>query len=151
MPVLEPHALSLIIRWAHLAAMAVALGGAVLVSALVFTRRSPAGAAVAVAAAAGYERLFWGAAGVLVMTGIGNLGAFGRGLPFPATGWGETFVVKLWGVVALLAISLPRSLIVLRVVSSPATVDALGILRRAYGATVALLAIIVAVAELLAH
>lgn len=151
MPTHDPHAFSLVIRWAHLAGMAVALGGAVLISALVFTRRSTAGAAVALAAAAGYERLFWGAAGVLVMTGIGNLGTLGRGLPFPTTGWGETFVVKLWAVVALLVISLPRSLIVLRLMTSGATVEAQAVLRRVYGPTVALLIIIVAAAELLAH
>ena len=64
-----------------------------------------------------YEQVFWAAAGVLVMTGIGNLGAFGVSLLEPSTAWGTTLVAKLWLVAALIVMSLPRSLIVALLVS----------------------------------
>lgn len=149
MPVLDPHALHVAVRWAHVAAMAVALGGALLVAAVVFTRRDERGSLVVAMA---YERLFWGAAGVLVMTGVGNLGAFGRALLEPGTGWGTALVVKLVAVGALLALSLPRSLAVLRLERRSAEGAAIGDpLRGIYGTTVGLLALIVFVAEVLAH
>ena len=149
MPAIDAHALHLIVRWSHIAAMAAALGGALLVTAVVFTRREPSGALVAALA---YERLFWAAAGVLVMTGVGNLGAFGRALPEPRTEWGSAFTVKLFAVALLVAISLPRTLAVLRL--ERAAGDGLAVrgpLRAVYAGTVALLAIIVFVAEVLAH
>src|SRR5688572_17506372 len=104
-PPIDPHVLHLVIRWAHVAAMAIALGGALLVAVIVFTRRDSAGA---LAAALAYERLFWAAAGVLVMTGVGNLGAFGRTLPEPRTEWGSAVTVKLAGVAVLLLTPVPQ-------------------------------------------
>ncbi len=149
MPALDPHALTLFVRWSHVAAMATALGGALLVAALVFSRRDERGS---LAVALAYERLFWAAAGVLVMTGVGNLGAFGRALPAPATEWGTALVVKLVAVAALLAVSLPRSLAVLRLERSSAEGAAVGdALRGVYGISLGLLAVIVFVAEVLAH
>ncbi|HEX4743965.1 MAG TPA: hypothetical protein VFW12_04765 [Candidatus Limnocylindria bacterium] len=149
MPVLDAHALHLIVRWSHVAAMATALGGALLITVVVFSRRGPSGA---LAAALAYERLFWAAAGVLVMTGVGNLGAFGRALPEPRTDWGSTFTVKLVAVALLLAISLPRTLAVLRLErASSEGLAAGGALRTIYAGTVAMLAVIVFVAEVLAH
>lgn len=68
-PAIDAHALHLFLRWSHVAAMATALGGALLVTAVVWRRDRHGSLAVAVA----YERLFWAAAGVLVMTGVGNL------------------------------------------------------------------------------
>ena len=149
MPVLDPHALTLVVRWSHVAAMATALGGALLVAAVVLTRRDERGSlAVAVA----YERLFWASTGVLVMTGVGNLGAFGRALPEPATEWGTAFAVKLVAVAALLAVSLPRTVAVLRLERRSLEGAAVrGALRGVYGTTVGLLAAIVFVAEVLAH
>ena len=155
MPAVDAHAIHLFVRWAHVAAMATALGGALLVTAVVFSRREPSGA---LAVTLAYERLFWAAAGILVMTGVGNLGAFGRTLPEPATEWGSALTVKLLAVAALLVVSLPRSLAVLRLEARkagpvPDAVEARihGALRAIYGATVALLAIIVLIAEVLAH
>ena len=149
MPVLDPHALHLAVRWAHVAAMATALGGALLVAAVVFSRRDERGSLVV---ALVYERLFWGAAGVLVMTGVGNLGAFGRALLEPGTGWGTALVVKLVAVGALLALSLPRSLMVLRLERLSADGTSIGApLRSIYGTTVGLLALVVLIAEVLAH
>src|SRR3979411_3458407 len=74
------HALSLFVRWAHVAGMAAILGGALLVWVL-GTRRARANAGVVVGVADRYEWIFWAAIGLQVMTGVGNLGAFGDALP----------------------------------------------------------------------
>lgn len=149
MPPIDPHALHLIVRWAHVAAMATALGGALLVAAVVFSRRD-AGGSLAVALA--YERLFWAAAGILVMTGVGNLGAFGRTLPELGTEWGSALTLKLVAVALLVAISLPRTLTVLRLERGASDGLAVGgTLRTVYAGTVVLLGAIVLIAEVLAH
>jgi len=137
--------LALGIRWLHVAAMAVAFGGAFLVAWLSF--RTSADHVIETAAR--YEQAFWAAAGVLVMTGVGNLGAFGENLFEPGTAWGATFVAKLWVVAALIAISLPRSLIVALLASQarPQPFD----LRPVYTATTGMFAVIVALAIVLAH
>ena len=142
----EHHMLALGIRWLHVAAMSVAFGGAFLVAWLSY-RTSPHHL---IETAARYEQAFWAAAGVLVMTGVGNLGAFGENLFEPGTAWGTTFTAKLWLVAALIAISLPRSLIVALLAASerrPQLVD----LRPVYTVTTAIFAVIVALAIVLAH
>ncbi|MGE5262501.1 MAG: hypothetical protein ACM3S0_03900, partial [Acidobacteriota bacterium] len=48
-----------------------------------------------VVAAQRYELLFWFAIGVQVITGIGNLGSFGAGLPPPDSAWGLKLTIKL--------------------------------------------------------
>ena len=68
---LDPNALHVAIRWLHVAAMATAFGGAITVLAL-SARPGVDSATAVIAVAARYEWLFWGAAGVLAMTGIGN-------------------------------------------------------------------------------
>ena len=68
------HALSLFVRWAHVAGMAAILGGALLVWWLGVRRDR---AEVVVGVAERYEWIFWAAIGLQVMTGVGNLGAFG--------------------------------------------------------------------------
>ena len=122
--------------------MAATFGGAILVTWLALRRDDHL-----VALAVRYEQLFWAGVGILVMTGVGNLGAFGLGLPAPSTTWGANFTAKLLFVAALVALSLPRSILVVR--------SAAGGDRRPlpflYGATVAILAVIVALATLLAH
>jgi hypothetical protein len=149
---LDPHVLHLAIRWLHVAAMATAFGGAVTVLAL--STRPNAGTATALLGVAlRYEWLFWGAAGVLAMTGIGNLAAFGAGLSGPATPWGATLALKLWSVLALVVLSLPRTLAVVRMSASPEpTAPALVVaLRNLYGATAGAFAVILALATWLAH
>jgi len=42
-----------------------------------------------------YEWLAWGALGLLVATGVGNLGVFGEALPAPESTWGRVLTVKL--------------------------------------------------------
>lgn len=137
--------LALAIRWLHVAAMATALGGAALLTWLAW--REPAERVVPIALR--YEQLFWAAAGVLVLSGVGNLGAFGLALPAPPTDWGRTFVTKLGLVAVLIGCSLPRSLAVLAVAAGGAPRPAT--LRALYAGTLALLAIVAAFAVRLAH
>lgn len=124
--------------------MSVAFGGAFLIAWLSWRTRDHV-----IETALRYEQAFWAAAGVLVMTGIGNLGALGVSLLEPGTAWGTTFIAKLWLVAALIAVSLPRSLVVvlLATQAQPQTVD----LRPVYTVTTAMFAVIVALAMVLAH
>ena len=124
--------------------MAVAFGGAFLVTWLSWRTRD-----ALIATALRYEQVFWAAAGVLVMTGIGNLGAFGVSLLEPSTAWGTTLIAKLWLVAALIIVSLPRSLIVALLVSQAggSSID----LRPIYTTTAAMFAVIVALAIVLAN
>lgn len=142
---MDHQTLALAIRWLHVAAMAMAFGGAFLVTWLAW--RGPADRIADIAIR--YEQLFWGAAGVLVMTGVGNLGALGPALPAPVTDWGRTFITKLLVVAILVAISLPRSLAVI-VLASRAEPARAG-LRAIYGVTTGTLAVTVGLAVTLAH
>ncbi|HEV2251114.1 MAG TPA: hypothetical protein VGT60_11470 [Candidatus Limnocylindria bacterium] len=141
---MDHQQLALVVRYAHVAAMAAAFGGALLVTWLAW--RLPRDRVVDVAVR--YEQLFWLAAGVLVMTGVGNLGAFGAALPAPGSAWGRTFIAKLVLIALLLIVSLPRSLAVLRAAARPA---APARLRPIYTTTAAILAGIAALAVGLAH
>jgi uncharacterized membrane protein SirB2 len=136
--------LTLAIRWLHVAAMAVAFGGAFLVAWLSWRTKDDV-----IETAVRYEQIFWATAGVLVMTGIGNLGAFGVSLLEPSTSWGTTLIVKLWLVAALIVVSLPRSLALLLLASQSRTrpVD----LRPVYTVTTSIFAAIVALAIVLAN
>jgi hypothetical protein len=141
---IDHHTVALAIRWLHVVAMALAFGGAFFITWLCWRPRADV-----VETAVRYEQAFWAAAGVLVMTGIGNLGAFGTSLLEPTTAWGSTLVVKLWLVAALIAISLPRSLYVILLIRGPRA--RVADLRPAYTITTLLFAAIVAMAIVLAH
>jgi len=149
---LDPHVLHVAIRWLHVAAMATAFGGATTVLALSTRPGVDSGGAV-VSVALRYEWLFWAAAGVLAMTGIGNLAAFGAGLLGPATNWGATLVLKLGSVLALVVLSLPRTLAVARIsaLSGPSASGSIRTIRNLYGATTGAFAVILALAVWLAH
>lgn len=152
----------LAIRVVHLLAMALALGGAVLT--WEFCRRPGVSDATALAAAAGYERTFWAAVGLLVATGVGNLGSlvpavpagdlgrFGPPLPTLDTRWGTAFAVKLFAVVALLALSQIRTLVVHRYRRADEIPERnRRILRASYALTAIWLAGIVVLGEVMAH
>jgi len=117
-----PHeTISLLVRWLHVAAMALALGGALLLWWFGWRPRASEPAAhgrLLLALAPRYEALFWLAVGLLVMTGVGNLGAFGVGLPAPASAWGQRLGLKLLGVLALLLFSLVRTVVIVRLVTA---------------------------------
>jgi len=145
----DPHVVHVAIRWLHVAAMATAFGGAVTVLALsirpgIDTVRAVLGVAIR------YEWLFWAAAGVLAMTGIGNLAAFGAGLLGPSTNWGTTLLLKLGSVLTLVVLSLPRTLAVARMSATPVGPGLIA-LRNLYAATTAAFAVILAFAIWLAH
>jgi len=149
---LDPHVVHIAIRWVHVAAMATAFGGAVTVLALA-TRPAADAASAVVSVALRYEWLFWAAAGVLAMTGIGNLAAFGADLSGPTTPWGATLLLKLGSVLALMILSLPRTLAVARTSRSAGAV-ASGVvvrLRNLYGTTTGAFAVILGLAIWLAH
>jgi uncharacterized membrane protein len=146
---MSPVSTSLVVRLAHVVAMAVALGGSLLLWPTL--ARGPARLApdgVRVAAAARYERLFWAAAGVLVTTGVGNLGAFGAALP--RGDWGAVFALKLLAVVTGLPASALRTLLVARcrAANGPTVARPLAL---AYGVTTVWLVALVVLAEVLAH
>ena len=149
---LDPHVLHVAIRWVHVAAMATAFGGAITVFAL-STRSGGLSASAMMAVAMRYEWLFWAAAGVLAMTGIGNLAAFGPALLGPSTDWGATLTVKLGSVLALIILSLPRTLAVARmsVAAEAVAPNAIVTVRNLYGATTAAFVLILALAVWLAN
>ena len=134
----------LIVRWLHVFAVAALVGGATLVWGVVEVAARD-GDAPPVVLCRTYEWLFWGAAGALAMTGVGNLGAIGRGLPDAGTAWGSTLALKLLFVLALFGLSALRTLAVC------AGERRIGALRVGYGATVVWSLVVVALAEVLAH
>jgi len=147
---LDPNVVHVAIRWLHVAAMATAFGGAVSVLAL-STRPGANSAGAIVGVAIRYEWIFWAAAGVLAMTGIGNLAAFGAALLGPATNWGVTLLLKLGSVLTLVVLSLPRTLAVARMSAGPIAPSVMIAVRNLYGATTGAFAAILALAVWLAH
>ncbi|MFC4449889.1 hypothetical protein [Halorussus aquaticus] len=163
----------LAVRLLHVLGMALALGGATLTWWLF--RRDAASDSAAVGVAAAYERGFWAAMGVLVMTGVGNLGSLAPFVPTAETRWGTAFTAKVLVVLLVLALSVVRTLVVAQcrrsavgADSEPATEQSgrntemsgretgmagrgTETLRLAYGATALSLALLVALAEVLAH
>jgi hypothetical protein len=142
------HALSLFVRWAHVAGMAAILGGALLVWWL-GVRRNRASSAVVLEVAERYEWIFWAAIGLQVMTGVGNLGAFGQALPPSASGWGMKLIVKLVAVLALAVLSVPRTLAVVAMAGDAGPRP--GLLSALYGGTAAYVVGIAGLAVWLAH
>jgi hypothetical protein len=85
------------------------------------------------------------------MTGVGNLGAFGQGLPAPTTAWGLRLTVKLVVVLALALLSLPRTLAVAVLMNRPAESGRSQVVPSLYAATVMLVLAVVVLAVWLAH
>jgi putative copper export protein len=137
------------IRTLHVLAMAVLVGGTTV---LWYSYRTDVIASLVPARQ--FEWLFWGGVGVLVFTGVGNLGALGP--PGPETDWGRTLLVKLAIVIALVVGSVVRTLLLVQATDREATSGDLPpplqrTLSRAYGVTAAVLLGIVVLAEVLAH
>jgi hypothetical protein len=135
----------LAVRWLHVLAMAVALGGAALAWAVLHAADD--GAASALRVAATCETVFWGALGVVVATGVGNLGALAPAVPRGR--WGATLLGKLGLVLVVLVGSAVRTAAVRRVARSPDPTTTT--LERGYALTTLALVVVLALAEVLAH
>lgn len=131
------------VRWLHVLGMAIVLGGSVVTWSLF---RTPSESAVHVAER--YEWLFWPSMGVIVATGVGNLGALAPAIPSPESRWGFVLTMKLLVVLFLLVFSVVRTVLVHRAADDGKPP---GTLRTSYGVTTGLLLVLLAFAEVLAH
>jgi len=141
------------VRLLHVVGMALLLGGATLVWLRATRATGPAAVAGARTLAVDYEWVFWGAVGVVVAAGVGNLGALAPAVPPADTVWGRTLAVKLGGVAALVVGSIVRTAMVeaLEDVSTDHAAHVRRRLRLKYGATALWLAGLVVLGEVLAH
>lgn len=142
------------VRALHVLAVAVLLGGAGLTW-VQFRGVPDAGdGSAALSLAESYEWLFWVAAGLVALTGVGNLGAMAPAIPTEGA-WATTLVVKLGLLLAFLVASVWRTLVVVSVRGRggrhPASPRAVGVLRWSYAGTTAVLVTLLAFAEVLAH
>lgn len=146
---------SVVVRWLHVVAAVSILGGAGLAWWMVrdATRTDdPSRVAAALSASQAYEWGFWAAVGVVVATGVGNLGALAPAVPGPDTGWGTTLSVKLMLALALLVGSVVRTVLAASPpAGQPRDSRHLAVLRSAYTVTAVWLLVIVGFAEVLAH
>lgn len=140
-------ALHLAVRTVHLLSM-VALVGVSAVAWYAFRTTVPPARARLLRV----ECVFWGLLGLLLATGVGNVGSLGA--PGPGTRWGGLLATKLLVVLGVVLGSFLRTSLVLR---APAGTDlrrkpAFGtILEGSYLATTVSLLAVVVLAEVLAH
>jgi len=131
-----------LVRWLHLLAMAVAVGG----GALAWATSRTADAATTRAVAHAYEPAFWLALSVLVATGVGNLGALAPAIPRGA--WSTALLGKLALVLVVLVGSAVRTAMVW---AAEPRADATAPLARSYAFTTAALVAVVGLGTVLAH
>ena len=98
----------LIIRWIHVLAVGLVLGGVALEIVLWFSRYKQ-GINFDASIIQLYEWVFWFATGIVIMSGASNLGAFGEAVPNRESYWGKLFICKMIGVGLFLALSFIRS------------------------------------------
>lgn len=143
----DAYALALAVRTLHVVAGTILLGGPALVLAVALNRH--ADARTRLAAASAHEWLAWPALALIVLSGVGNLGALAPGVPPMESAWGGAFLVKLALVLALLVVSAARTLAVARArAGAPVTPR---FMASAYALTVALSTGILVAAVRLAH
>ena len=146
-------ATGLVVRWLHVLAAAIVVGGSVLTW-LVLSADHDTDRVGVVAVARRYEWLFWAAVGTLVFTGVGNLGALAPTLP--GGRWRSTLDLKLGVLAALLVGSALRVCLRSRLrrerrQRDSTHPDTTRHLRLAYGVTAAGLVAVLTLAEVLAH
>jgi len=139
-------ALHLLVRLVHVLGMAAVLGGMV-----VGWQTLRAGSDVPLATMRRVEGMFWTAMGLMVATGVGNLGTLGP--PGPATRWGTVLTVKLSVVIGVVVLSVIRSLAVFRLRAGERAVSNASFerLRFLYASTAWGVVAAVVLAEALAH
>jgi putative copper export protein len=146
-----------IVRLVHVGSASLLFGGALLIFILLrLSKRKPgdSGWDVIQDVMRIYEWAAWVSLGLIVATGIGNLGHYGDALPGPRTEWGRELTMKLALVLVFLVVSAVRTLTVLMAAGeavSQAPARVAGTLRNLYGATAVFVAGIVALAVSLAH
>ena len=149
--------MAFIVRLVHVGSASLLFGGALLIFILLrLSKRKPddSGWDVIQDVMRIYEWAAWVSLGLIVATGIGNLGHYGDALPGPRTEWGRELTVKLGLVLIFLVVSAVRTLTVLiaagdTIAVAPSRV--VNTLRSLYGATAVFIAGIVAMAVSLAH
>jgi putative copper export protein len=147
---MDGHVTHVAVRMVHVLAATILVGGSLGMAVAGWATAGQERRSALIDAAARYEVAFWLAFAAIVSTGIGNLGAFGAGLPGPETDWGRTFSLKLALVFVLLLFSAVRVLAVVRLRDLGATYRS-EILARWYAVSALLSAVIVAAAVWLAH
>ena len=148
---LDGHTTHIAVRTLHVLAATVLVGGPLSMTLLTAaTRRDRPAPAAILAIATRTEVAYWLAFGIIVATGIGNLGALGNGLPASGTTWGTTLTLKLITVIALALFSAVRAIVIARH-STNHTAPASISLSWWYGTTTAVTAAVVALAIWLAH
>ena len=148
---LDGHTTHVVVRMIHVLAATILVGGPLSMTLLTAaTHRDRLPPAAILALATRIEVAYWLAFGIIVATGIGNLGALGNGLPDPGTTWGTTLVLKLIVVGALALFSAVRAIVIARQSLNPTPLAAAS-LSSWYGATTAATTVVVALAIWLAH
>lgn len=109
---MDSHALSFVIRWVHVVSTTLLLGGAGLIALLAARGSVKQDGRAWLKFAEGYEGWFWLALGIQVLTGVGNLGAFGAALPTSDTAWGTRMMLKLGAVLIFVLFSLLRTTLI---------------------------------------
>jgi uncharacterized membrane protein len=148
--------LHLLIRYVHVAAMALMLGGPLLLwwlAGRAIDTEADTHERLLLLGAQRYEWLFWFALGVSVMTGVGNLGTFGLALPGPASAWGMKFSAKIGLVLLFILLSLVRTLLITSTNTEPAKAprSRRAMVRNVYGGTAVSVLVILFLAVSLAH
>ena len=137
-------ALHLAVRLVHVLGMAALVGGS---AATWYALRIDLPRSLRLATR--FEWLFWASLGLMVVTGVGNLGTLGP--PAPATRWGTVLTVKLVVVLAVGLGSAVRSLAVGRLRGRGTDAATRASLRRLYAATAWSLVLHGALAEVRAN
>lgn len=156
-PVSSLPSSTVVVRTVHVLAVALLVGGGATTWWLVRQRSlgvGPGGSPLALRVARTYEWLFWGAVGLVVLTGVGNLGAMAPGVPDPSTAWGRTLAVKVAAVVVLLVGSVPRTAAVVRLSDRERRGRGSSLAKRlsvAYGSTTLYLVGLLGLGVVLAH
>jgi hypothetical protein len=150
--------MTFLVRWVHVASVSFLFGGALLLFLFaVFLRRRESretSRRLLLDLMQVYEWGSWAALSLIVVTGIGNLGAYGDSLPDPRSDWGGKLSLKLVLVGVFLLFSAFRtvSLALARLSDAKALPgQAMSTLGGYYGATAVFAVAITGVAVTLAH